>query len=291
MKFFLPQLQIATLQPPQSRFRSKFGGLPWGLPVEKWSRCQQCHARMSLLAQLSHDPPALDLGDPEYVLHLFQCQNCFGYDAGEGNDAEMVRASELGRGLTPLPQGENLSGILATNLDQMVGELWIEGWTEQDDGFDPALAKELFDQDRWIQLPESDRHRMFESRWRTKMGGIPYWTGNGPLQRPRAGYEFLFQMDSAIPLRGAVPTPDEVGGMVTVTELAGEGMEVRIARQDYHKPQPGKGKVNAPWNVEVDAATPGEYFVEITNFGTDGTAYVFINRNSNPASVYWFWNR
>ena len=134
-------------------------------------------------------------------------------------------------------------------------------------------------------------HVMIESRWRTKMGGVPYWTGNGPMHQPQPGYEFLFQMDSAIPFQGAAPNPDEVGGMVIVTELAGEGMEVRIARQDYHKPLPGKKKVHAPWTIDVDVAKKGEYLVGITNLGTDGTAYVFINRESNPATVYWFWNR
>src|SRR5262249_25941024 len=124
MKFYVPKFQIASLKGPQTSFRSKFGGLPWGLPLTRWSRCQRCGRLMSLLAQLSHDPPALDLGGSEHVLHLFQCQECFGYDAGAGNDAIMVSVEELGHKLTQLPENEDLHGILGPGLDQLVGELW-----------------------------------------------------------------------------------------------------------------------------------------------------------------------
>ncbi len=241
---------------------------------------------MSLLAQLSHDPPAIDLGGAEHVLHLFQCQECFGYEPGQGNDAIMVPTEELGQGLTPLPANEDLGGVLASN-DQMVGELWIEGWKEEDDGLDPVLAKELFDRDKWMQLPDTVTNSMFESRWRTKMGGVPYWTGNGPLCKPRRGYEFLFQLDDSIEFQGKPPSPDGVGGMVVLTKLKGEG----IVRQDYRKPRPSKRKLNAPWYIDVDVSEKRKFFVAITNLGTDGTAYVFINRRSNPAKVYWFWNR
>jgi hypothetical protein len=291
MKFYVPKLQIATLQAPQTKFRSKFGGLPWGLPLEQWRRCRACGKLMSLLAQLSHDPPALDLGGPEHVLHLFQCQKCFGYDAAAGNDAVMVPVNDLGRGLTPLPSGEDLHGVLGPGLDQLVGELWIEGWNEEDDGLDPAFANELFNQDKWMELPEPVTHSMFEHSWRTKMGGIPYWTGNGPLHQPQPGYDFLFQLDTAIEFHGKFPEPDEVGAPVVVTELADKGGEVRIARQDHQEPGPDKKKVNAPWMVHVDVSEKGKFLVEITNLGTDGTAYVFINRTSNPAKVYWLWNR
>jgi hypothetical protein len=271
MKFYLPKFQIATLQPPQRKFRSKFGGLPWGLPVERWCRCQQCGTPMSLLAQLSHDPPALDLGGPDHVLHLFQCQECFGFDSGQGNDAVFVPAKSLGKGLTDPPEP----------LDKLVGELWINGWTEQDDGFDPALAKIIFDQKKWMQLPNSIVHSMFERhRWPTKMGGLPYWTGNGPLQKPRRGYEFLFQLD-CIEFEGTPPTPDEVGGMVIITNPKGD--------QDHREPGPEKTRRNAPWYLH--AFEKGRFFASITNLGTDGTAYVFINRRSNPPKVYWFWNR
>ena len=262
MKFYQPKLELAALKPPQRKLRSKFGGLPWGLPLARWSRCQSCGRLMSLLGQLCHDPPALDLGGAKHVLHLFQCQECFGYESGNGNDALMIPVRELDPRMTPLPEDEDLRGILGSDLDRLVGELWIKGWQEVDDGLDPIPAKDVFNQRKWMELPEAAANLMFDCRWRTKMGGVPYWTGNGPLEKPRRGYEFLFQLDNDIELSGSPPKKDEV-----------------------------KGKSNAPWHISHDKSAKGKFFVEITNLGTDGTAYFFINRKLKPAKVHWFWNR
>ncbi len=194
MKFYQPKFQIATLEAPQAKFQSKFGGLPWGLPAELWCRCQDCQKPMSLLAQLSHDPPALDFGVAEQVLHLFQCQECFGYETGQGNLAVFISSGDLGSGLSDPPEP----------LDRMVGEF------------------------------------------------------NGPP-----------------------PKPDEVGGMVVVINPDG--------RQEYHEPTPKKKMINAPWSIVSEQN--GTFAVEITNLGTDGTAYVFITSALNPPEAYWFWNR
>src|SRR6185295_11396473 len=119
-------------------------------------------------------------------------------------------------------------------------------------------------------------HSMFDCRWRTKMGGIPYWSGNGPLQKLKPDFEFLFQLDNLIPFEGEAPQPDDFGGTVVFTEYSGTGKNLRIARQESHEPHPSKKRLNAPWSAGVDRK--GRFEVEITNLGTDGTAYVFINR-------------
>lgn len=281
MKFHVPKFQLATMQPPQTTFCSKFGGIPWGLPLEVWSRCRLCGQLMALLAQLSHEPPAIDLGGPEHVLHLFNCQQCY-----EANSL-MFPVDELGDGLTPLPTDEPLEGILGENLHGMLAELWIDGWEEQDDGLDPSLAVELFDQKKWMQLPEDVAIAMFDSPWQTKMGGVPYWTGNGPMENLRPGYEFLFQLGE-VEFHGTPPTPDEFGGMLVTTELEGEGVELRIGRQEYQRPDPSRRKLNAPWPIEVVASDKSKYLV---NLLFDGTAYCLINRHANPADVYWYWIR
>lgn len=225
---------------------------------------------MSLLGQLKHDPPALDFGGPDHVLHLFQCQDCFGYESGHGNDAIFVSAQELGDALCEPPAG----------LERLVGELWIKDWIEEDDGLPSELAKDLFDTETWMQLPDAIVQRMFDWRRRTKMGGVPYWTGNGPLHRPKRGYEFLFQLDTGIEINGSLPQPDDIGGMVIVVESNG--------KQGFREPKPGKKKRNAPWTI---SQFEGELEVQITNLGTDGTAYFMINRKTVPPKVYWFWNR
>lgn len=234
---------------------------------------------MALFAQLSHDPPALDLGLPEHVLHLFHCQQCY------RTDALMLTVDALGDSLTTLPTDEPLEGILGGELHGMLSELWIAGWDERDDGLDPVLAVELFDQKNWMALPESVTSAMFDSRWRTKMGGIPYWTGNGPTEALRSGYEFLFQLGS-VEFHGTPPAPDEFGGMLVITETEGEGMEVRIRRQDYRRPDPSNVKLNAPMIEYLPADK--KYFV---NLLFDGTAYCFINRRMRPADAYWYWSR
>jgi hypothetical protein len=56
-------------------------------------------------------------------------------------------------------------------------------------------------------------------------------------------------------------------------------------------PKPKFKRPNAPCCVVVEKSLPGTFKAEITNLGTDGTAYVVINRKYQPAKVYWFWNR
>jgi hypothetical protein len=34
-----------------------------------------------------------------------------------------------------------------------------------------------------------------------------------------------------------------------------------------------------------------EYCAEIANFGTDGTAFIFVDRETTPPRVIFFWNR
>lgn len=288
MKFYIPKFKIATLEEPQSCFRSKFGGLPWGLPLDRWSRCQNCGRLMSLLAQLSHDPPAFDLGGADHVLHLFQCQECFGCTTGDGNYAIMVPFAELGNDLTQIPVDEDSAGIISQGIGTMVGELWIDGWSEMDDGLGESLADDMFDPDNRLDWPDSMFDIIYTGAWRTKFGGLVYPTANGPQERPWPGYKFLFQLDEWVEFQGTPPTPDEIGSMVCHTAINEQG---NIGNQECVRPHVDKKRLNAPMMVDVNVMKPNEFNVNISNFGTDGTAFVFINRESKPASVYWYWTR
>jgi hypothetical protein len=281
MRFYIPQFQIASMQPPQTEFRSKFGGLPWGLPSDRWSWCKQCRKPMSLLAQLCHDPPALDLGAADHILHVFQCQECFGIFDGS-RDAVIISATELGSRLTePAPL-----------LDRLVGELWLKGWTEHDDGLDPSLANDFYDERKWLNFPIDEKsEKMFDTEWRTKMGGIPYWTGNSPPRPPESppeGYEFLFQLDEGIKIEFPAPMPNDFGGTLLITTPSKDPnrwFDQQSSQQDV-----GRSKRNAPWYIE-EITEKEKCFAIITNFGTDGTAYFFINRQTRPPDVYWYWTR
>ena len=110
-------------------------------------------------------------------------------------------------------------------------------------------------------------------------GGLVYPTANGPQERPWPGYEFLFQLDEWIEFHGTPPTPDEIGTMVCVTAKNEQGC---IGNQECLNPHPDRKRLNSPMLVDTNVAKPDEFSVNISNFGTDGTAYVFINRRIKP---------
>jgi hypothetical protein len=58
------------------------------------------------------------------------------------------------------------------------------------------------------------------------------------------------------------------------------------------RPVPSAAKrENAPWNATQELDRDDEYYVEFANFGSDGTAYIFIDRERTPPRAIFFWNR
>src|ERR1700677_2104523 len=132
MRYFTPRFQIATLAGEQKKLLSKIGGIPWGLPADRWPQC--CNRPQKLLAQLCHEPPMLDLGSPSAVLHLFQCMECCGIDEGDGIEdcgrgALVIDRSELDEGLPPMPEVP-MPAFGDLPDQQLIGEFWISGWDE-----------------------------------------------------------------------------------------------------------------------------------------------------------------
>ena len=295
---FIPRFEVATLRPPQTRLIPKLGGLPWGFPVDMWPRCPDCSIPMALLAQLPHDGPALDLGDARWVLHVFQCATagCFTWDYDGGCNAAFILPREVLReGLTQAPPastdrpvrawiGEITAeerSMLASEERSMHGELWITGWQEHEDTIPHDMRPAYFDFDAFWTLPDKLRsphdhdHRFF-----TKAGGVPYWTVNGPSGFPPAPFDYLMQIDTHLYIRGHLPDPSTIGCDV----WANGEMEAR--------PVPSAAeRKNAPWGVAQASDRDDEYYVEFANFGSDGTAYVFIDRETTPPLVMFFWNR
>jgi uncharacterized protein YwqG len=165
MPFHAPILRLANKMPPQMRFEEKFGGLPWGLPPERWPSCSACGKPLSLLAQLAHDAARLDLGQAGRVLFVFQCNHdpgmCESWSATSGANACLVlEESELAHGLTPLPS----TAIVVEE------EARVVGWRAGDDA-----EKE----------PEMI----------TKLGGIPSWI-QGEDEGPAMPWRWVAQFDS-----------------------------------------------------------------------------------------------
>jgi hypothetical protein len=275
---FIPRFEVATLQPPQTRLIPKLGGLPWGFPVELWPDCRECGEPLALLAQLPHQEPMLDLGNARWVLHLFQCATagCSTWSHAAGcNAAVMLPHEALGAGLARPRRPTRLHG-----------ELWIVGWDANEDTIPPQLSAAYYDFDAFHALPEDLQFpHDFADRHRTKAGGLPYWTVNGPQaipQMPGAPFDYLMQIDTILMLSGGLPDPAAVG--CAVDRYQGRQVETRQAPSNVRRE-------NAPWSVMQQVGEDDDYEVQFANFGSDGTLYVFIDRQATPPRVLLFWNR
>ena len=141
---------------------SKIGGIPWGLPSDHWPSC--CGRPQKLLAQLCHEPPMLDLGFPGAVLHLFQCLECCGIDE-YGRDAFVIDGAHLGNGLVRVPEYDRSPDL----GNALIGEFWITGWEEHEDGIPAARLAEFFiEEDLWALQDEI--WRITEMDWQWSVG-------------------------------------------------------------------------------------------------------------------------
>jgi hypothetical protein len=267
---YLPRWAVAVLQPAQDRLLSKVGGVPWGMPAELWPMC--CGHPQKLFAQLVHEPPMLDLGEDGAVLHLFQCADCLGVDGAEGCAAFLVPRARMGKGLVTTPDYDHDGGLGG----RLNGELWVTGWTPFDDGIDASRLPEFYDEPKlWKLQEEFDYIDWFDGPHMTRAGGAPRWTGNGPQSVPPKPYEFLMQIDS---------------GLYPRSELPADDVADRLAR-NVDLPHGRAPKAVPPWSLDEAEDRPGYLCAEHANLGSDGTAYVFVDRTRTPHRFTWFWNR
>lgn len=281
VRFYRPKCVLAALQPPQDRLLSKFGGQPWGFPQDRWPVCSGCANPMSTVAQLVHAPPVIDLGRAGSALHLFFCADvaCRTYGGIEGCRAVILQREEIGNGVTPQPADRE-------GGHSMNGELWITAWDRHEDAVTSEQAPSFYDDRSHLNLPDEIAQPFgFDERWNTKAGGVPYWTGGGGVTLDRAHipcppFEFLLQIHSRIYVDGAPPAADLLDCLVSIHEEVG-----------------GETKWNHTWPAGRHAGFSliyekgaDSYGVDFVNFGSDGTAFVFIDRRC-PPEVRWHWNR
>jgi hypothetical protein len=82
------------------------------------------------------------------------------------------------------------------------------------------------------------------------------------------------QIDTFLTIQGRLPDPSAIGCDVYVHRANGQ-METR--------PVPSVAKrENAPWSALQKLDRDNEYYVKFANFGSDDTAYVFIDRETTP---------
>jgi hypothetical protein len=179
----------------------KLGGLPWGLPATLWPVCRECGQPMSPVAQLPVADTLDRLGPlqgraecAELVLHLFKCEGddiCSFWEPDIGtNAAFFVPRAALGDGETPAPTG----------TPEMLPDIRVQDWVAYDDPVPPELADAVSHPTRWLNELTDDMQ--FPRLTRTKLGGAPWWTGNGPQQVPDAPFQYLLQIDQFLEMPG-----------------------------------------------------------------------------------------
>lgn len=242
---YKPLFAIAAGQPEQKKLRSKFGGRPWGLDKKHWPN------GMSLLAQLVHEPPMIDLGG-DYVLHLWHWNTPEQYrDPPEYefhcDVSTLVRREELGDSLTPAPQGQPL-----------IGEVYIQGWEEVEDNA-PDDWYPLFFDDYSELLDRETGDINFGGGLTTKFGGPPCWQGTNAIENAPKESAFVFQTDAYIPIAGPMPSKE------FIEQHALSGI--------------------------MPSRKGDSYIYVITDFASDGSAFVFLDKNQEPPLPLWTWSR
>ena len=218
MRSYLPRMSITP--PDAPGLRPKFGGLPWGLPPERWPLCRCCGEPMSAMAQIpvrgnldrvDWNAARADMADR--VLHLFTCERpsvCPFWELEDGaNTAFFLRESELGDAASVPPEGSGAPVAHASRgkdgksvlppspiAPPLLPEVWITAWEPHDDAVPPEIADDFMDWEQHSRLPEDlrDPHD-FDSEFQTKIGGVPYWTGNGPGSVAPSPFRYALQID------------------------------------------------------------------------------------------------
>ncbi len=276
MRYYEPRFRMAVLAGEQDRLISKIGGLPWGMPVDLWPHC--CGCPQKLLAQLCHEPPMLDLGKEGLVLHLFQCLECGGIEDC-GRDVVVINQSSMTDGLTRVPGWDHSCGL---GEPPLIGEFWIDEWLEKDDGIPYERLPEFFvESSYWALQDEFSEIDFYDFLGRTRFGGSPRWTGNGPLVVPPPPFEFLFQIDNSLILEGVPPDENTMGCVMTTFEAGSSHQSNAL---------PVATKLGAPWSLMHEVGSDN-YSAEFTNLGSDGTIFVYIDRTQTPYAVQWLWYR
>jgi len=165
--YYLPRLGFIPGVKSPARFEDKFGGLPWGVSRERWPRCAHCGSVQSLLAQLRHDPPLLDLGRVGRILYVFQCarwheNGCDSFDPVSGANACFV--------LEPEELCED--GPVDSDASRLAHlETCVLSWERHVETLRDGFDGDYFDPKKWRNVPVDDCYAISGD---TKLGGIPF---------------------------------------------------------------------------------------------------------------------
>lgn len=240
-------------------FVEKFGGYPWGFPIDKWPVCKWCKKPKSFIAQLKHDTERLNLGRQDYLLYLFSCQE----DFDENDECVYTITSDELSGNWTKPNSPTI----------IYPEVIITEWIKEEEEID-QLSCDPFD--ILAYSISDDLEKIYSG---TKVGGFPSWFQTGPLSFISKPCEYLLQQDEYIDLICETLSADSIGySIVWLNE------QNRILKKD----QPKNFKYTESLRQsDIYVGTDGTIFTEIGFYG-NGTAYVMIDRTENPPELFFF---
>lgn len=193
MQYFFPILALSMNLPPQTQTEDKVGGLPWGLPIEKYPVCCDCGRSQSLLVQLMHHPQRLDLERAGRALFVFHCNydsDCATWEGGHcANACFVLEPEELTTQLTPLP----------SDNPPLEVEVRIVGWKADDDGMPEDRVTPNgqiigFEENHNERMNFYEEHLVEKDFLGLKLGGCPLWIQD-PREAPQPGWKFAAQLD------------------------------------------------------------------------------------------------
>ncbi len=279
MKYFVPELALGPLLPPQTQLAEKFGGLPWGLPLNKWPICAGCGNPQSHLATFVHDVERLDLGKEGRTVLVFQCNhspnetNCEMWDADSGANAVVfLDAPELSNGLIEPPMPGAMKEI----------EMRIIGWTEQHDLVTPELEPFFYKADKFWEFRQEHEAISDSIGGGAKLGSVPDWVQTAEDIAPPL--RFAVQLNMYYHFPDPLPTADAVGATIS---------RWNTAVSEYQVSEPADPDPFLRGQIYVSDLTLERYGsgfdVEAAEFGDGGTAYLFINPDPDTPQGMFMW--
>jgi len=226
---------------------SYVGGEPVGFPQERWPVCTDgCGTPMSFLFQLAPGPHIPGL-PADHVVFVFKCDT---EEICEFWDCDAGANAAL---LIPFADlGDVPTAPPPSSSDyptRVLLRLWATRWDPVDDQVGDEYAP-VIDSDGYWDLPDEIASPFeFDTDMRTRTGQVPFWTGHGPTARPERPRRFLFQIDGFLKVEG---DPDRL-----------------------------EAAADAVGGTDAD-----DGYVEIANFMSDGTGYLFdVAPQGEPAHL------
>lgn len=252
---YKPVFQLGIFYEKRSGRESKLGGLPFGLPLDRWPSCEVCGRSQNYIGQFRSSDQT-DLGRPGRMLFLFQCSDgpmCGSWDHRSGaNAAVLLDDMQMTNSFTAPPTSVEVEpeGI-------------IVGWEAVEPDFLTSYA-----------------------------GPSPSYSEGRPFfYQAKQGDRFLIQLIDVLDFKSPAPSPARTGAEHLHYWGGRYGQDnLRVEAPPHQRQHYGRwsrGQSNVPGRPsQIIIHENGEWRVNWANFG-GGTAYVFLGEDNQTAFYFW----